>query len=101
MTFRFGKWRSWRKRSRSKEDEYLIEIRPHEGDDAICSAYIGEWKCLVLQSAEDRQDVSVLPGNADWDAFVVIPWAQVEAMNGDLTEYVPMLVTFAFKLSHQ
>lgn len=100
MKFRFEKLMFWRKLPPSEAVEYQIDIQSYEGDDVICQAAIGDWKCLVIQSAEDRNDVAVLPGNDDWDAFISVPWTEVERMNGDLSEYVPMLVTFAFKLSH-
>ncbi len=81
--------------------DHLIDIRRADGDDAICSGHIDDWKCLVLQSGVDVKQVEMTPGNDDWDAFILVPWRLVEEMNGDLTTYVPMLITFAYKMSHR
>ena len=78
---------------------HLVEIRRVEGKDAVCSAHIDEWSCLVLQTAKpDQIEIEMIHSEeAGYDMTLVIPSLLLESLGDKLVEVLPRLVGFAYE----
>lgn len=78
---------------------HSIDIRRIEGDDAICTAHIDDWSCLVLQSADpDLIEVELIHGiGTEHDVILVIPSLLLQSMGDKINTVLPRLIGFAYE----